>query len=68
MGRPGGQRTGSDRIGSAALLEDIPCHLNYAQGHLEPLGNLFYDSRNGELRLREPLPRSHPNGERCKPE
>jgi hypothetical protein len=40
----------------------VTANLNYAQGHLEPLGNLFYNSRNAELRLREPLPRSHPNG------
>jgi hypothetical protein len=38
------------------------CDLNYAQVHLGPLGNLFYNSRDAELALREPLPRSHPNG------
>jgi len=60
-----GEGNSSRQVTNAGAGEGSACfswYLNYAQVHLGPLGNLFYNSRDAELALREPLPRSHPNG------
>ena len=46
------QRRYRRRVGKAPSekLDSKSCNLNYAQVHLGPLGNLFYNSKDAELR------------------